>query len=110
VRPTSAGLHRPRKARQRKPHISDVLAPWRGASFLRAKDYNTRINGTEGNNMLFLRILGICLILLGLIFCATIIGAAIGVPMLLFGLLFIVVGRKRTPIVVQINNDRSQGS
>ena len=58
--------------------------------------------------MLFLRILGICLIVSGLIFCVTIIGAAIGVPMLLIGLLFVAVGRKRTPIVIQINSDRSQ--
>jgi hypothetical protein len=48
-------------------------------------------------------LLGGMLIVPEVIFCITIIGAAIGVPMILIGLLMVVVGRKRMPIVLQIS-------
>ena len=60
---------------------------------------------TWGNEMVLLRILGGCLIAWGLLFSITIIGAAIGVPMMLLGVLFLVVSQKRTPIIIRINND-----
>jgi hypothetical protein len=42
------------------------------------------------------------MILLGLVLCITIIGAAIGVPMILIGAVLVFVGRKRAPIIVQV--------
>lgn len=58
--------------------------------------------------MIVLRIIGFLMIGVGILFSITIIGAAIGVPMMLIGLLFILVGRKRAPIIVQIQNNPSQ--
>jgi hypothetical protein len=55
--------------------------------------------------MLLLRILGIILILLGLVFSVTIIGATIGIPMILIGALLVFVGRKPRPIVVQVMHE-----
>jgi Family of unknown function (DUF5362) len=55
--------------------------------------------------MIILRIVGILLVLLGLVFCITIIGAAIGVPMMIVGAILAFVGKKRAPIVVNINHD-----
>ena len=56
--------------------------------------------------MVVLRIIGFALIALGLVFCVTIIGAHIGIAMILLGLLFVFVGRKRSPIVVQVTKDK----
>jgi hypothetical protein len=55
--------------------------------------------------MIILRILGILLVLLGLVFCITIIGATIGVPMIIIGAILALIGKKRAPIVVNINHD-----
>ena len=52
--------------------------------------------------MAVLRVVGFLMIGLGILLCLTIIGAAIGIPMMLFGLLFVVAGRKREPIVVHM--------
>lgn len=52
--------------------------------------------------MLLLRILGIILIVLGLVFCLTIIGAGIGIGMILIGAILVFVGRKPRPIIVQV--------
>ncbi len=54
--------------------------------------------------MLF-RIVGGGLIILGLILCITIIGATIGVPMILIGALLYFVGRKSRPIIIQVQKD-----
>jgi hypothetical protein len=55
--------------------------------------------------MIVLRIIGFTLITIGLIACLTIIGLAVGVPMMIIGLLFVLVGKKRAPIVVQVSHD-----
>jgi hypothetical protein len=55
--------------------------------------------------MIILRIVGIGLVLLGLVFCITIIGAAIGIPMMIVGAILALVGKKRAPLVVNINHD-----
>ena len=44
-------------------------------------------------------------ILLGLVFCLTIIGVTIGIPMILIGALLVFVGRKPGPIIVQVTRD-----
>ncbi len=54
--------------------------------------------------MAAIRILGYIMITLGVLLSITIIGAPIGVPMLLFGVLFVVIARKRTPMVIHIQN------
>lgn len=56
--------------------------------------------------MIVLRILGFIGLFVGILFSITIIGAFIGVPIIFISLLFIVVsllGRKRQPIIVQVN-------
>lgn len=58
--------------------------------------------------MIVLRIIGFLMIGLGLIFTITIIGAAIGVPMMIIGLLFVLVGKKRAPIIIQVQNNPPQ--
>ena len=45
------------------------------------------------------------MVLLGLVFCLTIIGATIGVPMMIIGAILAFVGKKRAPIVVQISHE-----
>ena len=55
--------------------------------------------------MIVLRIIGIAMVLVGLVFCLTIIGAAIGFPMMLIGGLLAFFGKKRAPIIVQIQQD-----
>lgn len=59
--------------------------------------------------MIILRILGIALVLLGLLFCITIIGAHVGLVMILLGALLAFVGKKRPPIIVQAQKDRDGG-
>lgn len=49
-----------------------------------------------------LRFLGGTMIALGLLLTISVIGAVIGVPMMMLGLLFVVVGRKRQPIIIQM--------
>jgi hypothetical protein len=59
--------------------------------------------------MIVLRIFGSVLIVFGLIVCLTIVGIPIGVGAMLLGLLFIVVsllGRKRSPIIIQVSHDQ----
>lgn len=58
--------------------------------------------------MIILRILGIAMVLLGVVFCITIIGAAIGIPMIIIGAILAFVGKKRAPIIVQIQQDQSK--
>ena len=55
--------------------------------------------------MIILRIVGIAMVLLGLVFCITIIGAAIGIPMMIIGAILAFVGKKRAPIIVNINHE-----
>ena len=55
-----------------------------------------------------LRIIGGIMIVLGIVLSITIILAPVGVPMIVLGLLFILVGRKRAPIIVHINNSGNQ--
>jgi type IV secretory pathway TrbD component len=55
--------------------------------------------------IIILRIVGIALVLLGLVFCLTIIGATVGIPMMMVGAILAFVGKKRAPIVVNINHD-----
>lgn len=55
--------------------------------------------------MMFLRIIGIVMVLIGLVLCLTIIGAAIGVPMMLIGAVLVFAGKKRAPIIVNVNQD-----
>ena len=47
------------------------------------------------------------MVLIGIAFCITIIGAAIGVPMILIGAILALVGKKRAPIVVKVSYDHS---
>ncbi len=58
--------------------------------------------------MVVLRIIGFLMIAFGLIACITIIGIPIGVVAMVLGLLFVLVGKKRRPIVVQVTHE--QGS
>jgi Family of unknown function (DUF5362) len=58
-----------------------------------------------GNVMIILRILGITMVLVGIVFCITIIGAAIGIPMIVIGAILALIGKKRSPIVVHLNHD-----
>ncbi len=60
---------------------------------------------STGADMVLLRIIGIILILLGLVFCLTIIAVTIGIPMILIGALLVFVGRKPRPIIVQVTRD-----
>ena len=53
-----------------------------------------------------MQILGGIVVVIGLIFCLTIIGAAIGIPLMLIGALLIYLGRGRTPFVIQFSNER----
>jgi len=53
--------------------------------------------------MVLLRVIGIALVLIGLLFCLTVIGATIGIPMMIIGAILAFVGKKRAPIVVNIN-------
>lgn len=55
--------------------------------------------------MIILRIFGITMVLVGIVFCITIIGAAIGVPMIIIGAILAFVGKKRSPIVVHLNHE-----
>ena len=57
----------------------------------------------EGIVVVILRVLGILITLLGLVFCITIIGAFIGVPMIFIGLIMVVVGRKPRAIIVNVH-------
>lgn len=54
--------------------------------------------------MVVMRILGFAMIAMGILLSLTIIGAAIGIPMLLIGALFVMIGRKRAPIVIHLQN------
>jgi len=51
--------------------------------------------------MFLFRWLGILLVVLGFIFCLTIIGAHIGVAMIVIGCLLYLVGKKRDVVVVE---------
>lgn len=55
--------------------------------------------------MVILRILGGIFIVFGLVACLTIIGIPIGAGAIIIGLLFILVGKKSRPIVVQVSHD-----
>jgi hypothetical protein len=57
--------------------------------------------------MIILRIFGVLLLLIGLLLTITIIFSHMGILLMIVGLLAIFVGRKRTPIVVQIVQDSS---
>lgn len=50
-----------------------------------------------------MRILGGLLVIIGLVLTLTMVGAMIGIPMMLIGLLFMIAGRKKT-VVVNINH------
>lgn len=54
--------------------------------------------------MIVIRILGFVMIAIGIMLTISIIGAPIGIPMLLIGVLCVVLGRKRAPIIVHIQN------
>ena len=58
--------------------------------------------------MVVLRVLGFLMIAVGLLFTITVIGAFIGVPMMLIGLLFVLVGKKRAPIIIHVQNNQPQ--
>jgi hypothetical protein len=53
-----------------------------------------------------LRIIGYLFIAFGLIACLTIIGIPLGVGSMILGLIFVLVGKKRQPIVVQVSHDQ----
>ncbi len=55
--------------------------------------------------MAVLRIIGYLFIAFGLIACLTIIGIPLGVGSMILGLIFVLVGKKRQPIVVQVSHD-----
>ena len=57
--------------------------------------------------MIVLRVIGIALVLLGLVFCITIIGAPVGIPMIIIGAILVLVGKKKAPIVVNINHNQA---
>ena len=60
--------------------------------------------------MAVLRIIGYLFIAFGLIACLTIIGIPLGVGSMILGLIFVLVGKKRQPIIVQVSHDQRQGS
>ena len=51
-----------------------------------------------------MRILGGLLVGLGLLLSLTIFAAPVGIPMMFIGALLFFIGRKRSPIIVQVNN------
>jgi hypothetical protein len=53
-----------------------------------------------------LRIIGYLFIAFGLIACLTIIGIPLGVGSMILGLIFVLVGKKRQPIIVQVSHDQ----
>ena len=57
-----------------------------------------------GCPMAVLRIIGYIFIAIGLIACVTIIGIPLGVGSMIIGLIFVLVGKKRQPIIVQVNH------
>lgn len=54
-----------------------------------------------------LRLIGGLFIVVGLILTITVVGAAAGIPLMLLGLLFVIVGRKKT-IIVRVQSDRKR--
>ena len=56
--------------------------------------------------MAVLRIIGYIFIAIGLIACVTIIGIPLGVGSMIVGLIFVLVGKKRQPIVIQVSHDQ----
>ncbi len=56
--------------------------------------------------MAVLRIIGYLFIAFGLIACLTIIGIPLGVGSMILGLIFVLVGKKRQPIIVQVSHDQ----
>jgi hypothetical protein len=44
------------------------------------------------------------MMVLGLLFCLTVIGAIIGLPMMLIGLVLVIAGRSNPSVVVQMNH------
>jgi uncharacterized membrane protein YccF (DUF307 family) len=55
--------------------------------------------------MVVLRIIGFLFIAFGLVACITIIGIPLGVGSMIIGLIFVLVGKKRAPIIVQVSHD-----
>lgn len=51
-----------------------------------------------------MRIVGGVMIVLGLLFCLTVVGAIIGLPMMLIGLALVIAGRSNPTVVVQMNH------
>ena len=71
--------------------LANSLSGWRGA-------------------MVVLRILGFILIAIGLILSITIVLIWLGIPMMLLGLLFVLVGKKRAPIIIQMQQQPPPGN
>jgi hypothetical protein len=46
-----------------------------------------------------MRIIGALLVVIGLILTITMVGAVVGIPVLIIGLLFMIAGRKKTVVV-----------
>jgi hypothetical protein len=54
---------------------------------------------------MILRLIGAVMIVAGLLFCMTIIGAVVGIPFMLLGLVFVIAGRRpAAPIVVNVHH------
>ena len=51
-----------------------------------------------------MRVVGGVMIVVGLLFCLTVIGAIIGLPMMLIGLVLVIAGRRDPSVVVQMNH------
>jgi hypothetical protein len=49
-----------------------------------------------------MRILGAILIVVGFLFCLSIVGAVIGIPLMIIGLIFVVVGGRRKTIITNV--------
>jgi hypothetical protein len=54
-----------------------------------------------------MRVLGTIMMVLGLLFCLTVIGAVIGIPMMLIGLVLAVAGGSNRTVVVHVNQQNT---
>lgn len=54
-----------------------------------------------------MRVLGAIMIVFGLLFCLTVIGAVIGIPMMLIGLVLVIAGGSNRTVVVHVNQQNA---